>query len=502
MLTDILIKYSSLFLKNVDKDSIRMFLESSPQYPNLLSVLQTLRFAGLDAQAGQCDWEYLKTVVSPVMLHLRMKEKESLIIARWNATKDCLEIFHPRDRKWISQSDMDIMQLWDGVVIYANDQVLPYNAVWQKTLRASVIGIILSLVGYSFLNPIFSNFIPAVIGIVVCCCLYLNDVRDGNVIIDKFCHISSITDCNLVEDSKYSSIYGLKMNNLALSFFFSQIISIGIGLLFGIENMVSSLYFIAALSSLPVIAYSIYGQYRIGRICPLCVMITVCIAFEAYIFMKSFHILLNYRFISLFVILFILTVAVFQYISYLTEKRTERLSDGIKFLKLKRKKDIILSESDPTPGIDSQIWLGDEVSPTILSTIISPGCKHCRKVVSELITLYKKGIKFRWNIILGQTQQTDSELIDLWIQHFLTDRNMLIEYLTLWSDDILNKKLYNDNTLETNVDVFAIRQSFDNLIANLGISGYPQIILNGRMLSPAYTVKDMEFIILDQNIKQ
>lgn len=60
MLYQTLITYGKLFLRNIDKNDIRIFLESSPQYPNLLSVIQTLQYAGLDAQAGQCDWEYLK----------------------------------------------------------------------------------------------------------------------------------------------------------------------------------------------------------------------------------------------------------------------------------------------------------------------------------------------------------------------------------------------------------------------------------------------------------
>lgn len=189
MLSKTLIKYSSLFLRNIDKVSIRIFLESSPQYPNLLSVLQTLRFAGLDAQAGQCDWDYLKTLSSPVMIHVKMKDTESLIISRWNSAHDCMENFNIKDGKWTRQSDVDIMKFWDGVVIYTNDQVLPSKTVWQKIIKVLTIGIILSMTSYSFLNPIVSNFMPVIIGFIVCWCHYLKYEKDGNSIIDTFCHI-------------------------------------------------------------------------------------------------------------------------------------------------------------------------------------------------------------------------------------------------------------------------------------------------------------------------
>lgn len=53
MLSVTLIKYCSLFVRRIDRDDLRIFLESSPQYPSLLSVLQTLRYAGLQANAGK-----------------------------------------------------------------------------------------------------------------------------------------------------------------------------------------------------------------------------------------------------------------------------------------------------------------------------------------------------------------------------------------------------------------------------------------------------------------
>lgn len=62
MLSVTLIKYCSLFVRRIDRDDLRIFLESSPQYPSLLSVLQTLRYAGLQANAGKCDIEHLKTM--------------------------------------------------------------------------------------------------------------------------------------------------------------------------------------------------------------------------------------------------------------------------------------------------------------------------------------------------------------------------------------------------------------------------------------------------------
>ena len=42
ILSQTIIKYIRLFVQGINENDIRIFLESSPQYPNLLSVVQTL----------------------------------------------------------------------------------------------------------------------------------------------------------------------------------------------------------------------------------------------------------------------------------------------------------------------------------------------------------------------------------------------------------------------------------------------------------------------------
>ncbi len=42
VLSQTIIKYSRLFVQGINENDVRIFLESSPQYPSLLSVVQTL----------------------------------------------------------------------------------------------------------------------------------------------------------------------------------------------------------------------------------------------------------------------------------------------------------------------------------------------------------------------------------------------------------------------------------------------------------------------------
>ena len=226
-------------------------------------------------------------------------------------------------------------------------------------------------------------------------------MADGGMI-DKICYISKITDCKRVEESKYSSVFGFKMNCLAFSFFIAQVTCIAVSSLFGIIDILYSLYFISTVISLPTIAYSIYGQLKVRNICPLCVIVALCIASEAVIFIHWDNQVINMSIITLYCCIFLLSLAILQYISNIKNRINNLFADSISLLKLKRKKEVFLIESSITKPISSPIGFGNEKSTSNITTILSPSCSHCKKVVSEFIALRQKGLDFRWNIILGQ----------------------------------------------------------------------------------------------------
>ncbi len=504
ILTKTLTKYSSLFLRNIDKNDIRIFLESSPLYPNLLSVLETLHHVGLDAQVGQCDWEYLKNLDSPFLLHTKSGNKQNLVIAKWDHNPSCLRILNLQNKKWEIKSYEDTNKYWDGVVIYTTDHPIDYHF---KTIigiisSVTICMVLFVLIKTNILNIDILFYSPLILGFVVSCCLYLkSEMADGNII-DKICHISKISDCKRVEESKYSSVFGFKMNCLAFSFFIAQVTCIAVSSLFGIIDILYSLYFISTVISLPTIAYSIYGQLKVRNICPLCVIVALCIASEAVIFIHWDNQVINMSIITLYCCIFLLSLAILQYISNIKNRINNLFADSISLLKLKRKKEVFLIESSITKPISSPIGFGNEKSTSNITTILSPSCSHCKKVVSEFIALRQKGLDFRWNIILGQTTQADADIIEEWIHRFLTDKDKFLEDLILWSNGKaqISASIPQNSVKET--DLSGIRQSFNNHIADLNISGFPKIILNNRLLSSIYTSNDLEFLIADENIIQ
>lgn len=502
MLSQTLIKYSSLFLLNIDKKGIRMFLESSPQYPNLLSGLQSLRYAGLDAQAGQCDWEYLKNLDTPFLLHLKYRNQENLVIAKWYGKLNALKCYNLKGKSWNVKGEEDLRNYWDGIVIYVNNQVANRYKIGQKSIISSVILaiIILAIVCFYALKINVIYYAPIILGCGISGCLYFKSELSSHLI-DRLCNISKVTDCERVENSSYSSLFGFNMCCLAFSFFASQLISLGIGYIIGIADVLNSLYFISAVVLIPVMAYSVYGQFKVKNICPLCILVLLCITTESIIYLSWFHQLpQNLNIVIIYSCIFLIASSGLQYIHNIKQNESAYFRNYIDLLKLKRKDVILQSESTPINTIKTPISFGEKNSASVVTTLISPNCSHCRKIVFEFMKLQKKGIKFKWNIILGQTSPKDSEMIDNWIRRYYADKDKFFEDLYRWSNgSIVSIPTFRCINAIDKDRISEIKYSFEREIADLNISGFPQIILNERLLSSIYTTKDIEFVIFDKN---
>lgn len=500
MLTQTLIKYCHLFLQNPDKDSLRISLESSPFYPSLLSVMQALRHVGLETKVGKCDWEILKTLESPFLLHMKSRDRQKLLIAKWYSHRNCLKILNPRHNRWELRTADDINNHWDGIVIYTETPQLKCPNC--KNIIFIFILVLILTVSAIFTIPDFAidflYYIPLILGWITSYFLYSELYKDSNHLIYRLCHISYITDCNRVDDSKYSSIAGLKLNCLVLSFFTSQAICGMLGFLFKSDNALDSLYLIATISASPIILYSIYGQYRIKHICPLCIIAVICLVAECIIFISKSDTHADINFVVLFSLVFITLAIIFQYIYNIKCKEHAQLDDSINYLKLKRKETTILSESRPVGSFYSPIAYGDKSQITHVTTIISPNCRYCQRLVSVITALYMRGLNFRWDIIIGQTTHNDQNDVDNWIECYYTDKKVFFENLTQWCNKSTQLPPMPSDPQIEETEKSAIKHSFTKQIAALKITGFPQIILNDRLLSPIYKAKDIEFLIIDK----
>lgn len=124
-----------------------------------------------------------------------------------------------KERKWIVNDKKDIKDYWNGIVIYTNNHPISKCAIDLKSIVLSVIlGIILlSIVCFYTLKINTIYYTPIFLGCVISGCLYFKTEMSSSLI-DRLCHISKVTDCERVENSSYSSLFGFNMSCLAFSF--------------------------------------------------------------------------------------------------------------------------------------------------------------------------------------------------------------------------------------------------------------------------------------------
>ena len=487
-------KYCSMFKRGLNGDDIRIFLESSPRYPNLLAVVETLRYAGVEADAARCDGNGVENLSGPALFHLKYKEHDSLAIGVSDiSVPGSVKLFNPVNNRWEVKPLEALDKRWDGVVIYAENNPLKKQGIIRWILPLSVLCLVVVTAALKFYGVFL--FIPLFLGLSTDAYQYIGIGNKSNSVIDRLCHISSIADCNRVEESVYSSVMGVKMSTLSLAFFSSQLFLVAVSLFLGVSDAVSTVYFISVLLFLPTAAYSIYSQIRVGKMCPLCVMTLLCVAAEAVIFVTILSRMVNVRALLLWCLVAVAMLCALHYVAVLRIKQRESFAVRTDLLKLKRRNDIMMTESRLVGPVLSPMWLGCEHADVNITTVISPGCKHCRQLVGEVLSILDKTDLIRWNIVLGAVKESDTAAIERWLSRYSEDKTGFMSDLSRWCKS--GKPIDASRPpvdKETKRDIIDF---FDQAKERLKISSFPAIILNDRLLSSLYTPGDLKYIVSD-----
>ena len=233
--------------------------------------------------------------------------------------------------------------------------------------------------------------------------------------------------------------------------------------------------------------------------CPLCVVTLLCIAAEAVIFATGLSRMLNVRVLLLWCLIAVAMLCALHYVAVLRIRQHESFAVRTDLLKLKRRKDILMTESRLVGTVLSPMWLGCEHAGVNITTIISPGCKHCRQLVGEVLSLLDKTDSFRWNIVLGAVGESDTAAIERWLSRYSEDKSGFMADLRRWSKSgkpiDASRQPVDKETKRDIIDFF------DQAKERLKISSFPAIILNDRLLSSLYTPGDMKYIVSDLNYK-
>ncbi|MGL5318186.1 MAG: vitamin K epoxide reductase family protein [Bacteroidales bacterium] len=507
MLDQTLISFCRNYDSKCNKDAIDLFLKSSPNYPSLLSIIQTLQYAGIKAVAGKCDVAFLSTLHSPFLMHIKHQNEENIVMARWNVSMENLMIYSPKENRWLIKNNSDIIKFWDGVIIYTKQKPNRGLSLWHDLNIYIVIGVIILLqlfIMQFFTYEVSSTLLLITTGLVFSIYMQVKDYGYKNFILDKLCHFTAITDCERVSNSMYAYILGYSISDLSASFFLSQLI---------IALIVITIYNIpiilvlspAILVVIPAFIYSFYSQLKVKSFCPYCILILIILIAQA-ILAIVYESIAQSILISLFTLVSTLLFA--SSAKIIRKIQNEWYVNRRSFcdlLSLKRKKYVIVNESQELicKENDKVLSLGIETAEDVVTTIISPSCKKCKEMVKEIFELLDSNIvSFKWEIVLGESSRGDASKNKDWIRCYISNQELFFNYIRSWSNSRGEYQYYiaSSESVEQEKEISQFYENFKNTIMSFSITAFPRIALNGTMLSPVYNGSDIVYLLIDKKV--
>ena len=275
---------------NIDSDEFQFQLESHPDYPTLLSFVDTLDFFNIPNVATKIDFENIDNLPDDFVVLLG---KQGAMPYLFHLKKEKDYFWYNDETKIKKIYKSELLELWRDVILLVekpyNDSLNTSYFSKKKILFFLLLILILFIIFFFSQSIILSFFsLLSAIGIYLSIEALKTELGIESKISQSFCNSIANADCSQVINSQKSKLLSfIKFSDISIWFFTSQLLG---AFLFSIQNNIN--YFIAysfliILLSIPVTIYSIYFQYKIEKKwCPIClsIILTIYLQFSLILF--------------------------------------------------------------------------------------------------------------------------------------------------------------------------------------------------------------------------
>jgi uncharacterized membrane protein len=357
--------------------------------------------------------------------------------------------------------------------------------------------------------PIFLHYFISLIGVIVTSLLLWYEIDKNNPLLQKVCTGIVKGNCNAILTGKAAKVFSWLSWSEVGFFYFS-------GCLLTLLFLPSGIIIVSWLGilALPYTVFSIYYQWRIAK--QWCVL---CLAVQALLLLGGVNILTN-DFLSLFessfylhifngLALFALPVLVWYSAKPFILKLQEAKSTKRQYLRLKfdivtfetlLKKQKKITMSTGGMGID----IGNQNAYHEIIKVCNPYCGPCAKAHPKIDEIVEHNRNVRAKIIFTVPNDENNKALKP-VKHLLA--------IAAQNDEHEIKKALDDWYLPDEKDYkafaekYKVNEEFDNQNGKIeemynwckaiDIAYTPTIFLNGYQLPDAYSVEDLEYILLE-----
>lgn len=473
---------------------LREQLESDPQFPNLSALTETLNFFNIKNIVANIPNKSLEGLPDHFLAQLNSK-----IVFVSKITYNKLRITTNESRSYLLEFS-DFQKKWTGLFVAIEKNNIE-NRFSKVIIEKVVLLASISLIFFYILNipkQLYSNLyiILSVLGLITSYFIVIEKFL-SNKLTSKFCSINKNTNCEKVLN------YNVLLFRLKITFVDITVLYFTFMLIAYIIEPQHLIFAISSYLSLPIIAYSLYLQYKIiKRWCPLCLITAGILLCQFTILLYSEYYIIDVRSSLLFLALATILSSIWREIRHILFEKEENVNLRIENLTFKRKVNLFLPYYNSLDTIEltdepmGEIRIGS-LNPTIRFTIISnPSCHNCREAHKDymhLLKLYpnKTEVKIRFLIPINDPSNIQTK-IAIRLSQLYCERSES-EFLISFNECF---QISNKNWLkkwgECKGDFYkdALTKQILWSLKN-GIDTTPQFLVNGKLMPAIYSLKDM-----------
>lgn len=492
---------------------ILISLESHPDYPSLIAIVDTFNNLGIENIATRIEKNNLDALPK-TFISVYLTETGSEIVYTKNLNNTIEIQFSNNFKKTITRAEY--LEGWNSIVVIVDENQKATKKIIPSNKYSIVCPFfIVSLVLLSIENK--DNFITAtfyylllITGLIISFFLVREEMGLYNESVSKICNATEKTSCKDVMSSNGAKVFkNVSLSDISMLYFSS------LTLFFTLTSFDSNsfIYSIIGIFSIPIILYSIYYQgFIVKKWCLLCLGIDTVLLLQLIII--SFNFSLEFNFTTLISFFSgILIIVLFYFGGSEFKNRIQKINKyeitELQYQKIKRNYLVFSTLLKTNQKIDedslnslSTITIGKIDSPITLFLVISASCGHCHTVYENAIKLVKKNpneikIKLIFNINIENTENPNNLIYKQAANYYWGGEvHKAISSLNDWHIENLDlekwKYKWENNYVEYSTKM--IPNHYDWCLEN-AIHYTPAIILNGHIIPKEYHINDLNYFI-------
>lgn len=497
----------------VPEKMFREFLSSHPDFPSLLSLVDTLERFGIVYSAFRINKKEVVNLAEP------------FIIVTTN------ELFPVRSKDDLRQCDGHLKN-WDGLVLYIdreNSQAKEVAAYRRERIHQLMSWVLLGTTLLFVVTSLLQSFSFLTVGVVSTAFaglimgyfLISKELGIKYRVVEALCQVRSRNNCDKILSSNGAQLFGgISLSDAVVAYFAFQLLIISFpnnGLAGGVPVLT-----ILSVLTLPVIGYSIYYQYFLAKKawCPLCLSVDAVLIVQFIFFLfyglrkGDVHLMgsLSFETVAFSFLLFLILLSA-TFLLKSVKKQENRISRDLSAAnRVKYTVSVFLNMLHRQKRVEvalqeQEVVLGNVHAPVQILMVSNLHCHPCKKnheKIKKLLEIYpdKMGVTIRF--VAGRKSKSreatsNQYVLQYWLQNVYgtIDVSQKTEALLEdWYETMdLEKYMEKYSGIEDAEESKGIENRHLEWIRKYRVTATPTFFLNGYEFPKEYTMDDLMYLM-------